>query len=149
MATRELTFEELQGQFEALSQIPSKHSGIGVADPAAARYSRVLEYGSIAGQPPWPTPGRRTALAIDPETGAQVVVSAQAPQGFIRVRVPEFLEALRARLAAPADWLDAATAEDHLVRSVQDAAAVALESLRGSVPRDSGRLAESLTLVTD
>lgn len=144
-----MTFDELADRFAALAEIASRSAGIGVADPNVARYARVLEFGSIAGQPPWPAPGARTVLAIDPGTGAQVVVSAQAPQGFIRVRVPEFVEALRTRLAAPADWLDAVAAEDHLTRSLQDAAAQALESLRASVPRDSGRLAESLTLVTE
>lgn len=149
MPARELTLEELGQQLKALAQLASKRAGVGVADPQAARYVRVLEYGSIAGQPPWPKPGPRTVLAIDPETGAQVVVSAQAPQGFIRVRAPEFLEAIRSQLAAPTDWLDTAAVEDYLATSVQDAAADALEALRAAVPRDSGQLAESLTLVTD
>lgn len=149
MAAQRLTLDELAERLDALAQLAPKRAGIGVSDPEAARYARVLEFGSIAGQPPWPAPGPRTVRAIDPETGAQVVVSAQAPQGFIRVRVPEFLEALRARLAAPADWLDAAAAEDHLTRCVQDAAVETLETLRASVPRDSGQLAESLTLVTE
>ena len=149
MPARELTLEELGQQLEALAQLAPKRAGVGVADPEAARYVRVLEYGSIAGQPPWPKPGPRTVLAIDPETGAQVVVSAQAPQGFIRVRMPEFLEALRSRLAAPVDWLDIAAVDDYLTTGVRDAAADALELLRAAVPRDSGRTAESLTLVTD
>ena len=149
MPTGELTLEELGKRLEALAQLAPKRAGIGVADSEVGRYVRVLEFGSIAGQPPWPRPGPRTVLAIDPETGAQVVVSAQAPQGFIRVRIPEFLEALRLRLAAPTDWLDTAAVDDYLTTSVQEAAAVALESLRAAVPRDSGQTAESLTLVTD
>ena len=149
MPARGLTLEELGQRLESLAQLAPKRAGVGVADPEAARYVRVLEFGSIAGQPPWPKPGPRTGMAIDPETGAQMVVSAQAPQGFIRVRIPEFLEALRSQLAAPVDWFDVAPVEDHLARSVRDAATDALESLRAAVPRDSARLAESLTLVTD
>lgn len=101
MPARELTLEELGQRLEALAQLASKRAGVGVADPEAAGYARVLEFGSLAGRLPWSKPGPRTVLAIDPETGAQVVVSAQAPQGFIRVRAPEFLEALRLRLTTP------------------------------------------------
>lgn len=149
MAAQRLTLDELADRLDALARLAPKRASIGVGDPDAARYARVLEFGSIAGQPPWPTPGPRTVLAVDPETGAQVVVSAQAPQGFVRVRAPEFLEALRARLTAPTDWFDAVAAEEHVTRSVQDAAAEVLTSLRAAVPRDSGRLAESLTLVNE
>jgi hypothetical protein len=144
-----MTFDELTNRFAALAEITAKAAAISVGDSGAARYARVLEYGSIAGQPPWPRPGTRTVLAVHPETGAQVVVSVQAPQGFIRVRAPEFLSALRNAMAQPADWLNAAVIDEHLTRSVNDAAAEALETLRRSTPRDSGRLAESLTLIKE
>jgi hypothetical protein len=149
MPARKLTLKEFDQALEALAQLAPKRAAVGVADSEAARYARVLEYGSIVGQPPWPKPGPRTVLAIDPETGAQVVVSAQAPQGFIRVRVPEFLEALQSRLATPVDWLNSAAVENHLAATVGDAAADALEALRAAVPRDSGKLAESLAMTTE
>jgi hypothetical protein len=144
-----MTLDELTDRFANLAETAAKSTAIGIADPEAARYARVLEYGSIAGQPPWPRPGARTVLAVDPETGAQVVVSAQAPQGFVRVRAPEFLAVLRDALAEPADWLDTAAIDQHLTRSVSEAANEALDILRRDAPRDSGRLADSLALVTE
>jgi hypothetical protein len=144
-----MTFDELMSRFAALAETAAESAAIRVAGPEAAAYARVLEYGSIAEQPPWPRPGARTVLAVDPETGAQVVVSAQAPQGYIRVRAPEFLAALRDALAQPADWLNTSAIDEHLARSVNDAAAVALELLRRDAPRDSGRLAEALTIVSE
>jgi len=149
MAERELTLDMLQQSFEEIAEVPSARAAIGVSDPEAAPYVRALEYGSIAGQPPWPHPGPRTLLAVDPESGAQVVVSAQAPQGFIRVRAPELLDHLLAELAQPADWFDAAAVEVHVQQAVGRAALAALEELRTAAPRDSGRLSQSLTLIPE
>ena len=147
MPTPRLSLDELGARFEKIASVAGRSAGIGVADSQAAAYARVLEYGSIAGQRPWPHPGERTVAAVDPETGAQVVVSAQAPQGFIRVRAPEFLNQLREAIAGPADWLDAKKLEQHFASSLQSATAHALEEMRTAVPRESGKLAQSLTIV--
>lgn len=143
-----LTLDELGGRLEDLAALAAKSAAVGVTDPEAALYARILEYGSIAGQPPWPHPGPRTVLAVDPETGAQVVVSAQAPQGFIRVRATQFADALRRELAQPADWLDAGAVESHLDQAVRLAAQAVLEELRSAAPRDSGQLAQSLGIIS-
>ena len=81
MARRILTLNELPALLSAMGQVTGRKASIGVTDPAVARYARVLEYGSIAGQKPWPHPGAKTVLAQDQDTGAAVVVTAQAPQG--------------------------------------------------------------------
>lgn len=149
MPKRAITFDELAARFEALASVPGAKAAIGVGDQEVAAYARVLEYGSVAGQPPWPRPGARTMLAMDPESGARVVASVQAPQGFIRAQAPQFPAALASALTAPADWLDAGAVQSHIERALRDATQAALERIRLAAPRDSGRLAESLQAVTD
>lgn len=146
MPRETLTLDTLLARFAQLADLPPTDAAIVCDDPQAARYARVLEYGAVAGQPPWPRPGPRTTLALDPETGAQVVVSAQAPQGFIRIRVPQFRDALLAELSRPTDWLDSSAVREHIASSLQAAAQAAVEDLRVSAPRDSGRLARSLAV---
>ena len=147
MPVQTLTLDELGDRFAQLASVADRSAGIGVSDPQVAAYARVLEYGSIAGERPWPHPGAHTVAAVDPESGAQVVVSSQAPQGFIRVRAPEFMNQLRNAIAAPTDWLDADSLHGHFAAAVQSITARALEEMRAAVPRDSGRLAQSLTMI--
>ena len=147
MPARTISLDELSDRFGQLVSVGDRSVGIGIADASVAAYARVLEYGSIAGQRPWAHPGERTVAAVNPETGAQVVVSAQAPQGFIRVRVPEFLNQLREQIANQSDWLNAGELDRNLGLAIQSVAAQAQEDLRAVLPRDSGRLAQSLTIV--
>jgi hypothetical protein len=147
MPARTLNLDELGRRFSEMASVSDRTAAIGVTDAETAAYARVLEYGSVAGQRPWPHPGERTVAAVDPETGSQVVVSAQAPQGFIRMRAPEFLDQLREAISGPANWLDADELNQHFASAIQSATAQALEQMRDTVPRDSGRLAQSLTLV--
>jgi hypothetical protein len=149
MARLKLTLGELLARFEGAASVEGATFVLGTSDAQAGALARVLEYGSVAGQPPWPGPGPRTVLAVNPETGAQVVVSAQAPQGYIRVRVPHFVALLRGHLPGPIDWLDAAAMEAHVREAGRAAAADALETLRSGVPADSGRLRDSLTMAAD
>jgi hypothetical protein len=149
MPVPKLSLDELGARFEKIASLVDCTAAIGVADAQAAAYARVLEYGSIAGQRPWPHPGEITVAAVDPETGEAVVVSTQAPQGFIRVRAPEFLDRLRESIAGQADWLDAKKLDRNFSSAVQSAAAHALEEMRAAVPRKSGRLAQSLTIVDE
>jgi hypothetical protein len=86
---------------------------------------------------------------VDPQTGAQVVVSTQAPQGFIRLQAPQFPALLAEELAAPTNWLDGDAVRAHIVKAVRRTAREALERVRAAVPRDSGRLAESLEILSD
>ncbi len=148
MPARTLSIDELGRRFEQMDSISDRTAAIGVTDAATAAYARVLEYGSIAGQRPWPHPGEHTVAAVDPETGAQVVVSSRAPQGFIRVHAPEFMNQLRNAIAAPADWLDAESLNGHFAAAVQSITARALEEMRAAVPRDSGRLSQSLSIAS-
>ena len=147
MPSRTISLNELSDRFEQLSSVGDHSAGIGVADASVAAYARVLEYGSIAGQRPWPHPGEGTVAAIDPDTGAQVVVSAKAPNGFIRVQAPEFLNQLRETVAGRADWLNPRELDRNFGLSVQSVAELALEKMRAALPRDSGRLAQGLTIV--
>ncbi len=145
MADHSLSFEELGILLAELETVVSSRTEIAV-DAELAERARVLEYGSVAGQRPWPHPGQRTVLAIDPESGASVVVSAQAPQGFIRVPAPKFLARLTAALKQPADWLDARAAQEHIAEATKHAVREVLEDVRAAVPRDSGQLAASLRI---
>lgn len=149
MPARTLTLAALLERLEALAALSGTSTAIGVRDPQVAAYARVLEYGSLAGHRPWPSPGPRTTLAVDPQTGARVVVSAQAPQGFLRVQALAFPAEVARALQAPADWLDAQAAQSHVAEAVRHSAAAALEILRTSVPRDSTRLAESLEVLSE
>jgi hypothetical protein len=149
MPQRTFTFEEFGGLLEKMEAAAGSSIAIGVTDAETGRLARLLEFGSIAGQRPWPRPGPGTVFAVDPETGAQVVVSAQAPQGFIRVHAARFRDRLREVLAQPADWLDKETLDAHLSRSVSEAARAALEMLRAAAPQHSGRLRESLTVLNE
>lgn len=147
MPARILSPEDLGDRFDRLASVSDRSAGIGVVDPRAAALARVFEFGSIAGQRPWPQPGERTVAAVNPETGAQVVVSAQAPNGFIRVQAPEFLHQLREQISGQADWLNAGELDRNFSLAVQSVAEQTLEKLRAALPRDSGRLAQSLTIV--
>jgi hypothetical protein len=149
MPEKSLTLAELQQRFESLANVSGAHAAIGVHDAEVATYARVLEFGSIAGQPPWPAPGPRTTLAVDPETGAGVVVSTQAPQGFIRVHAPQFWSVIADDLKASLDWFDSAVVQSHIAEAVRQSAQEALQRLRAAAPRDSGRLAESLDVLSE
>jgi hypothetical protein len=146
MPAQSLTLDEFSERLRELAALKPRGMAISVNDAAAAAYARVLEYGSIAGQKPWPHPGKHTVTAVDPSSGAEVVVSAQAPQGFIRVQAPQFLSQLRNEITAPVNWLDADALGQRLDQAVKSAATAALEQIRSAAPRDSGRLARSLEI---
>lgn len=148
MRSEHLSFEDLSSMFAALAEIDGSRTGIGVTDTETGRYARVVEYGSVAGQRPWPQSGPRTTLAINPETGEEVVVSAQAPLGFIRVNTPAIMQTLTEELQHMTSWLDADALGQELDGTVREAARNAVDLLRTSAPRDTGKLADSLQ-VTD
>lgn len=145
MPEKTLTLEELQQRLESLAGVAGAQAAVGIRDSEVAAYARALEFGSIAGQPPWPAPGPRTTLAVDPETGAQVVLSTQAPQGF----VPQFPAVIANELSGAVNWLDSAAVQSHIARAVQRSAQDVLQRLRDAAPRDSGRLAESLEVLSE
>jgi hypothetical protein len=149
MRTVTISLDELGDRFDEIASVANRTASIGVTNAKAAAYARVLEYGSIAGQRPWPNPGEGTVAAVNPETGTRMVVSAQAPQGFIRVRAPEFLHQLCEAIAGPANWMDAQELDQHFATALQSAAAQTLEKMRAAVPRESGQLAQSLIIVSE
>jgi hypothetical protein len=149
MAETTFILEDLLDRLEEIAMAASQSRAIGVRDPEVARYARALEYGSVAGQRPWPAPGSRTTLAVDPETGAQIVVSVQAPRGFIRIQAPAFSADLIEKMRRSADWLDAAGIEAHLQAAIREAATAALARIRAAAPRDSGQLADALEVLPE
>jgi hypothetical protein len=149
MPGKTLTLEQLQQRLAALVNVADAEAAIGVRDFDVATYARVLEYGSVAGRPPWATPGPRTTLAVDPHTGAQVVVSTQAPQGFIRLQAPQFPAVIAEEMRASLDWLDSAVVQSHIAEAARRSAQEALQRLRAAAPRQSGRLAESLEVLSE
>jgi hypothetical protein len=147
MAAHKFTLGELHQRFESMASVAGARAAIGIRDPEVAAYGRALEYGSLAGQRPWPAPGPRTTLAVDPETGARVVLSAQAPQGFVRVQAAAFADAVSHGLKVPKDWLNAGAAQSCIADAIQRAAQDVLQRLQEVVPKDSGRLAENLQVL--
>lgn len=147
MPAHRFTLGELYQRFEAMASVAGARAAIGIRDPEVAAYARALEYGSLAGQRPWPSPGRRTTLAVDPETGARVVISAQAPQGFVRLQAPAFADVVAHELKMSADWLSAGAAQSRIADTLQRAAQDVLQRLQEAAPRSSGRLAESLQVL--
>ncbi|MGH8650240.1 MAG: hypothetical protein ACREUP_13210 [Burkholderiales bacterium] len=147
MAKRVLTLNELPGVLGAMENVTGKAVSIGIADPELARLARVLEYGSIAGQKPWPCPGEKTVLAEDPITGTTVVVSAQAPSGFIRVAAPAILRDLRNHIAGTGDWLDPEGVNQRSDATVAMAAKIGLNRIRQLIPQKSGQLRDSLQVL--
>ncbi len=143
-----MELKELQNRMEEMAAVAPAQAAIGTNSEKTGQILRALEFGSVEGQRPWPHPGAKTVLAVNPETGQQVVVSAQAPQGFIRVRAAEFADSLLRELARPAPWLDTSGTQAHLERAVKAAAESALAAIQNSAPRDSGKLVKSLVVAT-
>ncbi len=149
MPQQQLSLEEFAAQLHRLASLRPKRVGIGVTDPEVAAYARIFEYGSIAGHRPWPHPGEQTVTAVDPETGAQVVVSAQAPHGFIRVHVPAFRDRLQQEIKGSADWLDPDGLETHFTAALEAAATKTLEEIRAELPQRWNRLRQSLEIMKE
>ncbi len=149
MPQEKLSLVQFERRLSRLAILPGQSAMIGTRDPEAGVILRVLEFGSITGQAPWPHPGPHTILALDPDTGAQVVVSARAPQGFIRIQAHEFAELLRRGLRGSANWLRAEEVDELLQTTVKRAADAALERLKSSLPSGSNRLPASLTVLDD
>jgi len=147
MAKRMLTLGELPELLGAMENVIGKTASIGIADPELARIARVLEYGSIAGQKPWLRPGEKTVLAQDPITGTTVVVSAQAPRGFIRVTAPAILRDLKNRIAGIGNWLDPEGTNQRSEATVAEAAKIGLDHIRQLIPQESGQLRDSLQVL--
>ncbi|MCL6566111.1 MAG: hypothetical protein K6U09_06780 [Acidobacteriia bacterium] len=135
--------------FARLAELNGSSAALGTRDPEAGVILRVLEYGSPAGLRPWPQPGPRTTRAIDPETGQEVVVSAQAPQGFVRVQAADFARLLIEQLGRPTDWLRPEAVQAHLDQAISTAAGQALERLAAHLPDATGRLQGSLAVLDE
>ena len=147
MPSEQLSFDDLASMFAALAEIDGARAGIGIMDAEMSRYARVLEYGSVVGERPWPQSGPRTVLAVNPETGEEAIVSAQAPQGFIRVNSPAAAQALTEELRRVSNWLDADALGQEFDDAVRNAAQQAADLLRAAAPQGTGELAESLQVV--
>ncbi len=141
--------DELAERFVRLAKLTGRSTAIGTRDAEAGVILRVLEYGSLVGQRPWPQPGLRTTRATDPETGREVVVSVQAPQGFIRVQAADFARLLIEQLGRPINWLHPEAVQALLDTAVHTAAAQALERLAAQLPEATGRLKHSLAILDE
>lgn len=135
--------------FARLAELNGRSAAIGTRDPEAGIILRVLEYGSLIGHRPWPQPGPRTTRAIDPETGNEVVVSAQAPQGFVRVQAADFARLLSEQLGRPTNWLRPEAVQARLDEAVSNAAEQTLERLATRLLNASGRLQSSLAILDE
>ncbi len=144
-----LSIEDLARQLRDAATVQSRSAVIGAADAESGIIARVLEFGSIAGEPPWPRPGPRTTLALDPDTGAQVVVSLRLPHGVIRLQRPQMLQVLLDSLRGSAGWLDAQRIEPDLDRNLGRAGEEIAAQLRGALAGISGRVAGSIVSQLD
>ncbi|MCL6480312.1 MAG: hypothetical protein K6U02_01160 [Firmicutes bacterium] len=139
--------DDLAERFARLATLTGRSIALGTRDAEAGILLRVLEYGSLVGHRPWPQPGRRTTRAIDPETGREVVVSAQAPQGFVRVQAADFARLLVEQLGRPTNWFHPEAVQALLDTAVHTAATEALERLAARLPEATGRLQNSLAIL--
>lgn len=139
-----IDLQEFDDLLARLEKTEGARAAIGVRDPAIAAYARVLEFGSLLGAKPWPNAGPRTTSAVDPETGTAMVVSAQAPAGFIRIHAAEMREAVASELGGVAGWLDPEELSGRIASALRAATTSAVAILRSAVPRDSGELARAI-----
>ena len=149
MPSPALTLSDLTKRFEELAGALPSATSIGVTDSEVSRYARAIEFGSLFGERPWPHPGPRTTLAVDPGSGAQVVVSAEAPHGFIRVQASSLVEVLRDGMSGPANWLNADDVNARISAAVRQAGEAALEHLRAALPDRFARLKQSLAVLAE
>lgn len=149
MSPETVPLTDLAEIFARLAELGGRSAAIGTRDPVAGIILRVLEYGSLIGHRPWPQPGPRTTRAIDPETGNEVIVSVQAPQGFVRVQAADFARLLSEQLASPTNWLRPEDVQARLDEAVSTAAEQALERLATRLPDATGRLKNSLAILEE
>lgn len=147
MARQKLTLDQLAQRLEQMASVQGVRAGIGTEDAESAAILRALEFGSISGEKPWPHAGPQTVLAVDQETGAQVVVSAKSPHGFLRSLAPEIMDRLRGAVVQPANWFEPEEAQGHLRESLRTVAAEALAQARAAIPSSSQKIRNNLVLI--
>ncbi len=144
-----MTLEELQGRFDRMANLKRAAVSIEATNADTGKVIRVLEFGSVSGQSPWPHPGPKTVLAVNPDTGAQIVVSAKMPTGFVRMQAKSFVSQLKNTLAGGNDWLDATTTNEHLDRALEAAGNSTLAALRHLLSQTSSRIRDALRVNTE
>jgi len=137
-----MQFELDKFLLEFQQQNKMAEAGVGVVGPAAA-YALVWEWGSARIQ----KPGPRTTWGTNPD-GSRVVLSLQAPHGYIRVNEPLFIAALERAL----DKLSfSGTTPDEIHDELNQVAIATAKAIRQiiqeHVPVDTGQLHDEIRLI--
>ncbi len=129
--------DALLAQFDAIPG--TVQSGVKV-DAESAPYWSVWESGRISCEP-----GPKTQWSTSPVTGQQVVLTIQAPHGYIRLNQPEYVKILNEEFNA-VPWLSVPVSQiEEVLNAVMDRAADRCDILIGQfAPVDTGNLIFSI-----
>lgn len=131
--------ELLDGVKEASNAGPVRGGVLSQGDAAA--YALVWEWGNIRQV----KQGPKTVRSTNPD-GEEVWLSIQAPQGYIRINEPEFIQILQNQLGDMdlEDWTDAEDIIGAMKQASVKAAEQIAEIIRETAPIDSGALRDSI-----
>ena len=138
--TPTLEFVGLDNLLSQLDKIPTLvQSGVKV-DSAAAGYFYIWETGRITCQP-----GPKTMWSTSPVTGGQVVLTIQAPNGYIRLNQPEYIRIINEEFQAVPWSIIPLDRVEEVLNALMDRAADRCDILIGSIaPVDTGNLIFSI-----
>lgn len=134
--------EEALADIKKLAESAPMEATIFVNDEEAVNYWGVTEFGSAPGQRPWPSAKQKTQRGMGNRQGR--IMSRQAPAGWVErnrdVIAGYLLDAVLKRMTGP-------TITEHEIReALLEAGWRAVGLLQAKVPKDTGRLRDSLSL---
>jgi hypothetical protein len=133
---------EIQRFAREVEKIGEVRAGVASEGPAAA-YALIWEWGNVRQT----KKGPKTVMGVNPD-GSRVWLSIQAPEGYIRINTPQFLDALDKALASVSfRTLTASAVRKEIEKANGTAAKKIVLILQHSAPEDSGDLRESFVVL--
>jgi hypothetical protein len=131
--------EKFAREVDSIGEVPGGVASVG----DAAAYALVWEWGNVRQT----KKGPNTVMGINPD-GERVWLSIQAPEGYIRVNTPQFLDALDLALSQVSfRTLSARAIREEIEKASLKASKKIVVILQHSAPIDSGDLRESFTVL--
>jgi len=132
-------FERFVEDVDNIGQVSGGIASVG----AAAVYALVWEWGNARQT----KKGPKTVMGVNPD-GERVWLSIQAPEGYIRINTPQFLDALDKALASVSfRTLTAKAIRAEIEKANLVASQKIVMILQQTAPEDSGDLRESFTIL--